>query len=131
MSTQRSVPRLAAITPEAVRRGVLASRINVVADLGIDREQVLRMIGAPSTLRRRITERARLTRDESDRLARMWRIVGRAIEVFGSVEKAVRWLQRPVRTQPDGTTPFAMLDTDPGAEWVDERLTQIEHGLFA
>lgn len=129
MSTQLSETRWTSVRPEDVRKGIPAARVDAFAALGIERGHVLRVIGAPSTLRRRIKDRAKLTREESDRLARLGRVVQHAIEVFGSPEKAGRWLQRPTRTY--GDAPFDLLDTDPGAQWVDERLTQIAHGMFA
>lgn len=94
--------------------------------LGIERSLVLRVIGAPIPLLRR-----KLTREESDRLARLTRVVGRTIELFGSTENAVRWLLQPISFRPDGETPLDMVDTDPGAEWVDELLTRIAFGMCA
>lgn len=130
MSAQPSITRWSTISPDDVRKGIPAVRIDAFAALGIERSQILRAIGAPSTLRRRIKNKARLTREESDRLARLGRIVEHAIEVFGSPEKAGRWLTRPMRTRTDSATPFDLMDTDPGAERVDEQLTQIAHGMF-
>ncbi|HEX7382374.1 MAG TPA: antitoxin Xre-like helix-turn-helix domain-containing protein [Nevskiaceae bacterium] len=83
------------IRPEDVRRGLPASRIDGAAAAGIDRGDVLRLIGANSTIRRRIRDQGVLTRAESDRLARVVRILQQAMEAFGSNDKATRWLARP------------------------------------
>lgn len=113
-------------SPEDVRHGIPAELISAFVNLGLTRRDVLRVIGAPRQLRRR-----KLTREESDRLARLARVVEHAIELFGSTEKATRWLQQPILDRPDNNTPLDMLDTDPGAEWVDERLTRTAFGMVA
>lgn len=111
---------------EDVRKGIPAARIKVFETLGIERRLILRAIGAPSPLRRR-----KLTRDESDRLARLARVVDRTLALFGSTENAVRWLLQPISLRPDDRTPLDMVETDPGAEWVIERLARTGFGMVA
>lgn len=91
----------------------------------------MRVVGTERTLRRKMQVNAKLTCSESDRLARMVRIVSDAFEVFGNEEKAVHWLCRPSIALPDGEAPIDWLDTDPGAQWVGDRLELIAQGLFA
>ncbi len=119
------------LTPEQVRCGLSPAYLDELVNLGLDRQRVARLVGADSTLRRRRKAGARLNPGESDRLARVMRIVRRAIEVFGNQEKAVAWLTRTSRHSTRGQAPIDMLDTDPGAQWVSRRLDQIAYGLAA
>lgn len=119
------------LTPDKIRRGLPPAYLDKFTELGLDRQRVARLVGADSTLRRRRKADTRLTSAESDRLARLIRIVQRAIEVFGSREKAVAWLTRTSRHSSSGQAPIDMLDTDPGSQWVGERLDQIAYGIAA
>lgn len=126
MNHQLSSAGWIALSPNDVRAGIPAERINVFVNLGLKRGDVLRVVGAPDPLHRR-----KLTREESDRLARLARLIEHTIDLFGSTEKAVQWLQQPMSALPKGSTPLDMLDTDPGAEWVDARLTRTAFGMVA
>ena len=53
----------------------------------------------------------------------------RATEVFGSREKAVRWLETPVPSL-GYRTPFSLLSTSEGMAEVEETLGAIEHGIW-
>lgn len=56
-------------------------------------------------------------------------ITARATEVFGSADKAIRWLQSPVRAL-DGKTPLSLLDTEEGIVRVKDVLGRVEHGVW-
>lgn len=56
-------------------------------------------------------------------------ITARATEVFGSADKAIRWLQSPVRAL-GGKTPLSLLDTEEGIVRVKDVLGQVEHGVW-
>jgi putative toxin-antitoxin system antitoxin component (TIGR02293 family) len=83
----------------------------------------------PRTMARRKAEQ-RLTAQESDRLARLARILAYATEVFGAEEKASIWINRPNRTL-QGAAPIDLLDTDLGSQVVETMLGRIEHGVVA
>jgi len=57
----------------------------------------------------------------------MARTLALAIEVLGSVEKARRWMRKDNRAL-GGASPLSLLDTDVGAEAVDDVLTRVEQG---
>jgi putative toxin-antitoxin system antitoxin component (TIGR02293 family) len=84
-------------------------------------------LSPPTSAQRR---KARLRPADSDRLFRLIRIVAETADVLGSEEKASRWLQAPNRAL-GGQTPLSLLDTDPGAQQVEEVLGRIEHGVFS
>lgn len=80
------------------------------------------------TLARR-KESGRLEPDESDRLARLSRVVARAIELFeGDVEDARGWLTSPV-TALGGRTPLDFASMDAGAIEVERLISRLEHGI--
>jgi len=56
-------------------------------------------------------------------------ITARAIEVFGTREKALRWLKTPVRTL-DDKTPLSLLGSPDGMMRVEDVLGRIEHGVW-
>ena len=57
------------------------------------------------------------------------RIVARAIEVLGDKDKALRWLQAPVRVL-GNQTPVSLLSTAEGLARVEDTLGRIEHGIW-
>ncbi len=56
-------------------------------------------------------------------------VTARAIEVFGSGEKAIRWLQTPLASLSD-RAPLSMLNTRNGIEQIEEVLGRIEQGIW-
>ncbi len=116
---------------KAVRKGLPASAITGISSLGYNLQSIVELVGPRTTIQRKIKEHLVLGSDESDRLARLARIVALAENTFGSREKAQKWLQRPSRQLMDHEAPIKLLDTDQGARLVEERLVQIAHGMFA
>jgi Protein of unknown function (DUF2384) len=56
-------------------------------------------------------------------------VTARAIEVFGTREKALRWLKTPVRAL-DDQTPLSLLGNPDGVVRVEDALGRIEHGVW-
>lgn len=83
----------------------------------------------PRTLTRR-KRSGRLEAEESDRLYRLARVFAHAAAVFGGEEKAAVWMLRANRALGD-RPPLEYLDTDAGAQEVDDALGRIEYGIFA
>lgn len=82
------------------------------------------------TLQRRKTE-GRLHADESDRLLRLSRVFGKAIELFeGDTEAALRWMKKPLPAL-GLVSPLAMTKTEPGAIEVERLIGRTEHGVFS
>lgn len=116
---------------EAVRSGLLPQEVNILIERGYARSELVRLIGPRSTIERKLSGSIRLDLQESDRLARLSRIIAKAEAVFGNVEKARHWMERPSSQLPGSESPLSLLDTDGGAQVVTERLLQIEYGMFA
>jgi uncharacterized protein (DUF2384 family) len=56
-------------------------------------------------------------------------VTARAMEVFGSREKALRWLNTPLRSLGD-RTPLSLLNTPEGVAQVQDTLGRVEHGVW-
>lgn len=70
----------------------------------------------------------RLSREQSDHLTRVERVVTRAEEAIGDGVKARRWLRKPNHAL-QGRRPLDLLSNDAGARVVEQVLGRIEHGL--
>jgi putative toxin-antitoxin system antitoxin component (TIGR02293 family) len=117
----------------AVRAGLPSSALDhLLADLAEwvgSQADVYRVVGSARTLQRKRTHRLALSADESDRLARLARLLVRAEEALGDLEKSRRWLTRPNRSL-GGNRPLTLLDSDAGALAVERVLGRIEHGVY-
>ena len=77
--------------------------------------------------RRRL--KGRFNTDESERVLRLTQVYEMAADVFGSSEKAKRWLKKPARGL-GGRIPLEYADTYIGANEVVKLLGRIDHGIF-
>jgi putative toxin-antitoxin system antitoxin component (TIGR02293 family) len=116
----------------SIRAGLPATIIAVLADrLAMHRLDVAKKLGIPPrTLTRRLSRHARLTVDESDRAARMARIIALASEILGANEKASSWLRTSNRAL-GGKLPIDEIGTDPGYRSVEEVLYAIAYGMYS
>jgi len=115
---------------EVIRNGLPAAVIDsLLKAIQLSQAELARAVGIPErTLARRKREGV-LNSDESAKLLRLARVVGRANAVFESPESSIHWLKAP-NTSLGGRTPLSLLDTDIGAESVLDTLGRIEHGVF-
>ena len=114
----------------AIRRGLpYASLESVGASLQLSRKDLAEVLQLKvRTLDRRKNE-GRLKPIESDRLFRLARVFAHAAEVLESHSSARGWLETPNRAL-GGRIPRDLLDTEAGANEVDEILDRIEYGVF-
>lgn len=109
----------------------VASLSHVLHELGdsdLQQTDIYEVVGSARTLQRKRKAHTRLSRDESDRLARLVRVIDRARESLGSREKALRWMVKPNRAL-EGALPLRLLGSDAGALAVEQVLGRIEHGV--
>ena len=115
---------------ERVQKGLsyaALERLRRVLDVPISRFAELIWI-APRTVARR-KEAGRLRPDESDRLLRMARVTGLALQLFeGDLEEARRWL---LSAQPalGGEAPVQLARTEVGAREVEHLVGRLEQGI--
>lgn len=116
---------------EVIRNGIPAAAVeSLLKAMQVSQAELARALGIPErTLARRKREGV-LNSDESAKLLRLARVVGRANEVFENAQAALHWLKSP-NAALSAATPLSLLDTDIGAESVLDTLGRIEHGVFA
>jgi putative toxin-antitoxin system antitoxin component (TIGR02293 family) len=117
---------------ESVEAGVsVETMTNFVSASGVDLKDIYDIVIPARTLKHRRSRKQSLSRDESDKLARLVRVFDQAVSVFGGdVEQARKWLNKP-KKRFDERTPLQMLRTDFGGRMVEEMLGQIDEGMFA
>ena len=116
---------------EVIRNGIPAAAVeSLLKAMQVSQAELARALGIPErTLARRKREGV-LNSEESAKLLRLARVVGRANEVFENAIAALHWLKSS-NSSLSGATPLSLLDTDIGAESVLDTLGRIEHGVFA
>lgn len=118
------------LTEADVRDGLpVASLANVSSALGVPATELIDWLQiSPRTWARRKAA-GRFDALESDRLARLIRLVRRAVTVVGGEAEARTWLVSPAKAL-DRRTPLDVASTEIGAERVFQLLGRIEHGVF-
>ena len=87
------------------------------------------LVNIPTRTLARRKQSGRFDPDESDRLLRASRVLGRTIDLFEGDRGAARqWLTRPQRAL-GGATPFDLATTEVGALAVERLVDQLEHGI--
>ena len=114
----------------AVELGFPADAIDALRRTGVTDREIGYLIIKPRTLSHRRAKRSRLTVEESDRAARVSRIVALARRTFGNPDKADRWLHRELSAL-DGRRPMDLIRTHAGARIVEDLLTGIAWGAVA
>jgi len=123
LGAEHHLPSLGGLPPSVVKRigaflGIRATKVGSIVKI------------SEKTLDRRLKSGARLKPDESERLARLMRIISLAVAALESEDNARQWLQRPLR-ELGGQTPLQLAATEPGSREVERVLGRIEHGIFA
>lgn len=116
---------------ELVQGGLPVQELNALqASLDVPMEKLASKLGiSRATLHRRKAE-GRLAPAESDRVLRFARLMGKAVKVFGSIEKARQWLNSP-QFGLGGAMPLDYAETEIGAREVENLLGRIEYGVYS
>jgi len=102
-------------------------RLRRVLDLPASRTAELLQIPARTLARRR--DAKRFESGESDRLIRLTRLVGLALQLFeGDLEEMRLWLTTP-HTALGGQAPLEFATTEIGAREVENLVGRLEHGI--
>jgi putative toxin-antitoxin system antitoxin component (TIGR02293 family) len=97
---------------------------------GLAADEITFLLAVPSRTLARRKQQDRLRPEESDRLVRLGRIGALAEETLGDPAKAASWLRRPNRALAN-EAPLRQLDTDIGAQQVENLLLRIAHGVYS
>lgn len=116
---------------ESVEAGLPVSTMTgFVTASGIPLSDIYDVVIPARTLKHRRSRQEPLSRDESDKLARLIRIFDQAMVALGGVDKARVWLSKG-KSRFGDRTPLQMLRTEVGGRLVEEMLGQIDEGMFA
>ena len=116
---------------EAIRKGLSYATFEILMQvLGIRALELARLLGVAARTLARRKSGGELSPVESDRLYRIARIVLKAKETLGTLERARAWLHRKNRAL-GGSTPISCLDTGVGERQVEELLGRIDHGIYS
>ena len=114
-----------------IRQGLSSAAVDSLAKtLRVTQSELAVALGIPERTLARRKKEGTLNSEESAKLVRLARVVGRAKETFEDLDTALDWLKSP-NAALSGATPLSLLDTDIGAESVMDTLGRIEHGVFA
>lgn len=119
------------IDVDSVERGVpLATMTDFLEKSGLLMKDVHDIVIPARTLKHRRGRLEPLSRDESDKLARLVRVFDQTADIFGNAARAREWLTQPKHRFGE-RTPLHMLRTEVGGRLVEELLLQIDEGMFA
>jgi putative toxin-antitoxin system antitoxin component (TIGR02293 family) len=123
-------PRTALDWVSIIRQGISSAVVDALTKtLRVTQAELAIALAIPErTLARRKKEGV-LNSEESAKLVRLARVIGRAAEVFEDLDASIDWLKSP-NAALAGVPPLSLLDTDIGTESVMDTLGRIEHGVF-
>ena len=115
---------------QAVEAGLpIAALESFLQTAGLDLKDIYDVVIAPRTLTHRRARKQTLSRDESDKFARLVRTYEHTVRIFGSREKSLRFLRLP-KERLQNRSPLQMLSTDLGGRMVEDMLWGIADGVF-
>jgi putative toxin-antitoxin system antitoxin component (TIGR02293 family) len=116
---------------EIIRIGLPMRELDdLQASLDIPMEKLAPKLGmSKATLHRRKAQ-GRLGPEESDRVVRYARLMGKAVEVMEGEENARRWLSS-AQVGLGGAAPLDYAETEVGAREVEDLLGRIEYGVYS
>ncbi len=114
-----------------IRKGIPYSKVRLVkAALKLTDNEFADYLGISlRTLQRKRDSHKALSIPESDRLYRMAKIYALAVIVLEDEEMAQKWLHRPQRGL-GGKVPIHVIQTEAGAQEVEDLLEKIEFGVL-
>jgi putative toxin-antitoxin system antitoxin component (TIGR02293 family) len=99
-------------------------------DLGITDKELAQVIRVPKSTLAVRKKRGRFSFEESERLYRVQRLLRKAVDVFGDLEMAQKWLKERAYGLGD-VSPLEFAKTEIGAREVENLLGRLEHGVFS
>jgi putative toxin-antitoxin system antitoxin component (TIGR02293 family) len=99
-------------------------------DLGITDKELAQVIRVPKSTLAVRKKRGRFSFEESERIYRVQRLLKKAVDVFGDLEMARKWLKEKAYGLGD-VSPLEFAKTEIGAREVENLLGRLEHGVFS
>lgn len=116
-----------------LQTGLPVSVLDSIRDwMQIPRSDLLKITGLNErNITRRKSSGSALTSDESERVARLVRVMDAAVRLFaGNKQDAERWLQNPVKGL-SNVAPVSLLASESGALEVLDLIGRLEHGVWS
>ena len=114
-----------------VRAGLPVSELDALQNiLDVPIEKLAPKLGISKATLHRRKAAGRLEADESDRVVRFARLMGKAVEVFENEEAARAWMSSP-QVGLGGETPLDYATTELGAREVQNLLGRIDHSVYS
>ena len=114
----------------AVEGGFSVTTVDALKQHGVTDGEIGRLIIKPRTLSHRRTGNGRLTVEESDRVARVDRVIVLAERTFANREKARLWLHKNLPSL-DDRRPMDLIRTAAGTRIIEDILAKIAWGAAA
>ena len=116
---------------DIIHGGIPVGAVDEVLASGLlSHSELYQLVVPRRTLSHRREKQKTLTPEQSDRLARVVRVVARAEEALGDPDKAARWLRMGNRAL-NSNLPIDLTGSDIGSRLVERILTRIEHGVVS
>lgn len=115
---------------DAARAGLRVETAERVRERSGMRAETFYKVIPRTTLQSRKRAGGRLTPEQSEKIMRIAWAYARAADVFGDRDRGERWMAH-ANSSLEGQAPAELLDTEPGARYVEELLGQLEHGIAA
>ena len=124
-----------ALTPtrldQMVRSGLAMRELDDLrASLDLPMDRLTPKLGISKATFHRRKATGWLRKEESDRVVRFARLMGKAVDVFGNELNARRWLTAP-QYGLGGAAPLDFAETEVGAREVEDLLGRIEYGVYS
>lgn len=115
----------------SIRSGLPKSGVDAfLAQTNVGSEQLCRVLHISTRQLKRYNPDQKLPTEQSNFLYELTRVYTRAVDILGDKPTAEHWLGRPQIALGD-QSPLQLLDTTEGVRYVDDLLTQIEHGFYS
>jgi len=115
---------------DALREGLPVRSFEILQQrLGWSRSALAEALSIPERTLMRRYRQGQFSLEESQRLLRLARIVARGEELFSHSHRLGTWLREPVRGL-GYKRPIDYLDTDIGAEEVEDLIMRLAHGVI-
>lgn len=116
---------------DLIHDGFPVASVDAVLESGLlQPDELYELVVPRRTLAHRKDRQGTLSPDQSDRLARVVRMLTRAEEALGDRAKATRWMRKENRAL-GGRRPIDLLESDAGTRMVERVLGRIEHGVYS
>ncbi len=114
-----------------IRKGIPYAKVRLVkAALNLTDSEFAHYLGISlRTLQRKLDAHEKLSIPEGDRLFRIARLFALAVSVLENEDMARQWLHRSQRGL-GGRTPIEVIQTEAGAQEVEDLLEKIEYGVL-